>query len=435
MNEVQENEQQFYVEDIAIFKTKMLNWANTHFSIFCFLDSCGYAEKNSAFNWVLAAGTRSFVSLSSENAAADINNFLSENEGWKFGHLGYDLKNQFENLASKNKTSSGFGPGFLFIPQVLIKSIKDSIIISSEEVNAKEIFAQIWEEEIPIYKEYKIAAQSIPSTITKEKYLAIIKKLQEHIQQGDCYEINFCRYHEARNFKAQPIQLFIDLIKQSPVPFAALYKNEEHFCICASPERFIKKTGNTIISQPIKGTARRILYDEVKDKELLHTLKESEKNKSENVMVTDLVRNDLSRICVAGSVQVSELFGLHSFPLVHHMISTVQGQLKDNIQLGKILQATFPMGSMTGAPKKKVMELIDEYETKSRGLFSGSIGYIDPDGNFDFNVVIRSIFYDAKQHHLSFYAGGAITIYSNAEEEWDECELKTAAIKKVLSGA
>lgn len=205
--------------------------------------------------------------------------------------------------------------------------------------------------------------------------------------------------------------------------------------MCASPERFIKKEGSKIISQPIKGTAKRNLIDVEKDKELIYYLKQSPKEQSENIMIVDLVRNDLSKICNAGSVVVEELMEVYSFKQVHQMISTVAGDLKVGVNFYDILKALFPMGSMTGAPKLKVMQLIDAYEKSRRNIYSGSVGYINPDGDFDFNVVIRSILYDDAANKLSYQVGSAITHYSNAEDEYDECLLKASAIEKVLCAA
>jgi para-aminobenzoate synthetase component 1 len=149
-------------------------------------------------------------------------------------------------------------------------------------------------------------------------------------------------------------------------------------------------------------------------------------------MVVDLVRNDLSKVCEEGTVQVDELFGIYSFPQVHQMISTISGKLKNNISFSEIIRATFPMGSMTGAPKRRVMQLIEQYETTKRGIFSGAVGYISPDGDFDFNVVIRSIMYNKSSGYLSFQTGSAITFYSDPQAEWEECLLKAEAMKKVF---
>jgi para-aminobenzoate synthetase component 1 len=223
------------------------------------------------------------------------------------------------------------------------------------------------------------------------------------------------------------------LLEISPTPFSALYGLNGKYLICASPERFLKKTGSEIISQPMKGTARRDLQDKNNDDHLKQSLFEDAKERAENVMVVDLVRNDLSKVCKDGSVKVDELFGVYSFPQVHQMVSTVSGELKEKVSFSEIIKATFPMGSMTGAPKIRVMELIDQYEPTGRGLFSGSVGYIDAEGNFDFNVVIRSILYNASTSNLSYYAGSGITFYSDAEKEWEECLLKAEAIRQVLT--
>ena len=210
------------------------------------------------------------------------------------------------------------------------------------------------------------------------------------------------------------------------------YKINEKYLLCASPERYINKQGSSIISQPIKGTIKRDLQDSKLDNQNKTELQNSQKDKSENVMVVDLVRNDLSKISTEGSVKVEELFGIYSFPQVHQMISTITGELKPLIGLNEILDATFPMGSMTGAPKKKVMQLIEEYEQSNRGIYSGCVGYINPQKDFDFNVVIRSIMYNEINQYLSYQVGGGITFYSDPEKEYEECLLKAEAIRKVL---
>ena len=273
----------------------------------------------------------------------------------------------------------------------------------------------------------------IKGLLSKEEYIGKINKLKWHIQRGDCYEINFCQEFYAENAEIEPHRVFSELMKVSPNPFSAFYRLNDKYLLCASPERFLLKKNNQLVSQPIKGTMKRNLQDRRVDEALKKELRESPKEQSENVMVVDLVRNDLSRICEEGSVKVEELFGIYSFPQVHQMISTITGDLKKDMGLLQILNAVFPMGSMTGAPKHRVMELIDEYESQSRGIFSGSVGYISSEGDFDFNVVIRSIMYNSSEKYLSYQVGSGITFYSNAENEWEECLLKAEAIKKVLA--
>jgi para-aminobenzoate synthetase component 1 len=273
----------------------------------------------------------------------------------------------------------------------------------------------------------------IQKRIQKEEYLSTIGQLQKHILRGDCYEINFCQEFYAEKIIIDPVIVYQKLTSVSPNPFSALYRVNDKWLICASPERFLKKQGNRILSQPIKGTSKRITDNKLQDEKSKERLLHSNKDRSENVMVVDLVRNDLAKICKEGTVQVDELYGIYSFPQVHQMISTISGELKKNISFTEMIRATFPMGSMTGAPKKRVMQLIEQYEKTKRGIFSGALGYISPGGDFDFNVVIRSIMYNASSGYLSFQAGSGITFYSDPEKEWEECMLKAEAIKTVLS--
>jgi para-aminobenzoate synthetase component 1 len=231
-----------------------------------------------------------------------------------------------------------------------------------------------------------------------------------------------------------PLTLYKRLSEASPNPFSCYYRINHSYLLCASPERYITRKGNRLMSQPIKGTSARIKEDAGADDAAKKALYASAKDRSENVMVVDLVRNDLSRICKEGTVQVDELYGIYTYPQVHQMISTISGEQKDGVSFWEILQATFPMGSMTGAPKIRVMELIEQYELSRRGLFSGAVGYMAPNGDFDFNVVIRSIFYNESNSHLSYQVGGGITWYSHPEEEYEECMLKALAIKAVLAG-
>ncbi|KAA2240999.1 anthranilate synthase component I family protein [Chitinophaga agrisoli] len=270
------------------------------------------------------------------------------------------------------------------------------------------------------------------SHLHREGYLQAVRALQQHILRGDCYEVNFCRDNFIRDINIHPLTLFDKLNKLSPAPFAAYYKVKDQYLLCSSPERFMQQQGQTVISQPIKGTTRR-LADPFLDAQARETLYNSPKERSENVMVVDLVRNDLAHTATPGSVAVEELYGIYSFAHVHHMISTVKATRQPDLPFTAVMQHAFPMGSMTGAPKIKVMQLIDQYEPTRRGLFSGAVGYITPEGDFDLNVVIRSILYNAAARYLSFPTGSAITFYSDPVKEWEECLLKAEAMVKVLS--
>ncbi|HLF46201.1 MAG TPA: anthranilate synthase component I family protein, partial [Chitinophagaceae bacterium] len=321
---------------------------------------------------------------------------------------------------------------YFFEAEIMIRLSEKELIIESDG-NAELIFRQLMETPVAVNAKREASSFELKQRFSKAEYQNTVIDLKWHILRGDCYEINFCNEFFAENVTIDPLLVYNKLSSFSPNPFSALYKTEDKFLICASPERFLKKEAGRILSQPIKGTSSRFLPDEDKDFLSKKNLSESRKDRSENVMVVDLVRNDLSQVCVQGTVTVDELFGIYSFPQVHQMISTVSGKLKENISFGEIINATFPMGSMTGAPKKRVMELIEKYEKSERGIFSGALGYITPDGDFDFNVVIRSIMYNDTEKYVSFMAGAGITFYSDPEQEYEECLLKAEAMKRSLS--
>ncbi len=419
----------FTIDNFAEFRIKMLNWLKP-FNIFCLLDNCGYHFEDPAFECLLAVGCKARLELNAGNAFEALKEFSAAQDDWLFGHLGYDLKNETEQLQSDNFDGVGFKDVHFFVPEIVLQLSKNSLTIFCEE-DAVQIFSAI-QCSSRIIEETNTSSLEISNRFTQTAYINTIQKLQQHILRGDCYEINFCQEFYSADAIIDPFAVYQKLTTLSPNPFAALYKADDKYCICASPERYLKKKGNKIFSQPIKGTAKRFLTDEQMDVTSKRQLLNSEKEKSENVMVVDLVRNDLSKVCNQGTVRVEELFGIYSFPQVHQMISTISGEIRDDVDWTDIAKATFPMGSMTGAPKKRVMQLIEQYEQTRRGLFSGSIGYIDPTGDFDFNVVIRSIFYNATDRYLSFQAGSAITFYCDATKEYEECLLKAEVLKKAL---
>lgn len=409
-------------------KEKVLNWAQ-QFDTFCFLDNHQYQIGPHTQECLLAAGVKDRLDISGDDFLEQLDRFTGKKSRWLFGHLGYDLKNGLEQLSSSHPDRVGFSDLSFFEPAVLLRLNETKLVIEAGDPLAIHNDIQA----MPATTDASPASPvAIEQRITQEEYLSIIRKLQQHILRGDCYEINFCQEFYSTGAVIDPLNVYHHLSRISPNPFSAFYRQNDKWLICASPERFIKKEGTRILSQPIKGTAKRIPDDEAGDKKIKQDLFNNPKDRSENVMVVDLVRNDLAKICEEGTVQVDELYGIYSFPQVHQMISTVSGELKKDVSFPDIIKATFPMGSMTGAPKKKVMELIEQYEKTKRGVFSGAIGYISPEGDFDFNVVIRSILYNATAKYLSFQAGSAITFYSDPEKEWEECLLKAAAIRQAL---
>lgn len=421
----------FPIADLQQTKLQVLNWAN-RFNICCLLDNQQYHLSPHSFEVLIAAGATQTVKASAGNAFDQLLALHNESRDWLFGHMGYDLKNELEtDLHSHHPDGIGFPDLFFFVPEVILQLSETEISIGVSGHG----HAGIWQQ-IQSMPDSDPAAPhqitSIHSRIDREEYIRIIRQIQQHILRGDCYELNFCQEFFATGCTIDPVAVYDRLCQTSPNPFAAFYKTGDHYLLCASPERYLKKTGNTILSQPIKGTWQRDTENREEDERNRNRLLHSAKDRSENVMIVDLVRNDLSKICAEGKVGVDELFGIYSFPQVHQMISTISGQLRPDIHFMDAIKATFPMGSMTGAPKKRVMELIEQYEKTRRGVFSGSVGYITPEGDFDFNVIIRSILYNTSSRYLSFQAGSGITFYSDPGQEYEECLLKAAAIKKVL---
>jgi para-aminobenzoate synthetase component I len=419
----------FPVDDIISLKQQVLSWCN-RFNICCFFDNHEYQSNLHSYECLAAAGA-TCIFEPGDDFFASLSAFDNSVNDWIFGHFNYDLKNLVDTqLTSSHRDEIRFPDCFLFIPQVVIRLSEQFLEIGAVDDNADLIYKQILDEQIV---DEGIEPVELQPRITRSEYIATINKLLAHLKRGDCYEVNYCQEFFANAIIA-PLAVYKRLNRISPNPFSAFYRVNNKYLLSASPERYIKKTGDTIISQPIKGTATRSLLNSEQDNYNKVALKNSPKERSENVMVVDIVRNDLSKICMEGTVKVDELFGVYSFPNVHQMISTVSGQLKNGLRVSDVLKATFPMGSMTGAPKKRVMELIEKYEVTKRGIYSGTVGYISPQKDFDFSVVIRSIMYNESLNYLSYQVGGGITYYSDPGKEYDECLLKAKAINAVFAG-
>jgi len=357
---------------------------------------------------------------------ANMNEFM-------FGHIGYNFKSTTEHVRCHFPNVDGFPDYGFFAADIVIRRSESNCV----EIGYKsEPHLNTFMHRLAHIRKRIASRNSIELQphLSKEEYISRVRSLLKHIQRGDIYEVNFCLGFSAVNFEFNPAHSFIKLSELTDAPFGALYKHEDSWLICGSPERYISRTGDTVISQPIKGTRKRS-RDPAVDEDLKAELKNDPKERSENVMIVDLVRNDLSRFALPGSVEVSELFGIYTFKTVHQMISTVQCKVSNETSSAEIIQKTFPMGSMTGAPKRRAIELAEQYETQSRGIYSGTVGVISPDGDFDFNVVIRSITWNAKTGYLSIMAGSAITSLSDPEKEYEECMLKLEAMKRAIESA
>jgi len=368
-----------------------------------------------------------------EGAWSDLRAWSTQHRDWRLGYFSYDLKNEFEQLTSQNSDLIGFPLFCFYQPRYVVLKEEGQWRVEYLQSEDTEESVRRWIHSLPfveILVDGCVAIQ-LNERVSKSQYLSNVKAIQQHIVRGDIYEINYCveLYKEA--VQLDVIQLYTRLLNISPVPFAAFVRSDDRYLMCASPERYIQKQGKVVVSQPIKGTAPRS-HEAEEDRRHRQQLLESEKERSENIMITDLVRNDLARIAERGSVNVDELCGIYAFQQVYQMISTVSAQLSEEHDWLDVIKATFPMGSMTGAPKVKAMELIEAFEDTKRGLYSGAVGYVTPDDDFDFNVVIRSLQYHQPTGYLSTMVGSAITAMSDPESEYRECLLKASAIKRVL---
>ena len=424
------------ITNIDEFKSKLLI-AGEKYKRFVFLDSNKYALESTStytyYKYDFLAGLGSVKEINNESIK-NLSDFNKQNNDWQFGYLTYDLKNELENLESKNTDNLNFSKLHFFIPEIVITCKNENVSFnyfsnqySEDEIN--EYIASILEIELHDLKEENTSVY-LAQRFSEKEYIETVNKLKKHIQLGDIYEINFCQEFFS-NSKINPIKTYLRLKEISPAPFSCFYKIDNKYLLSASPERFLKKEKNKIISQPIKGTIRRSA-NKKEDDRLKEKLYNDPKERAENIMIVDLVRNDLSKTANKGSVKVEELYGIYSFTQVHQMISTVSSVISNNTDIIDVIKNAFPMGSMTGAPKIRAMKLIEKYERTKRGLYSGAVGYISPEKNFDFNVVIRSILYNDDKNYVSFTVGGAITNLAIAESEYDECMVKAKAMIDVL---
>lgn len=386
-------------------------------------------DKFSIFQTIFSFGEKDFL-VSENDSFNKLRHFQNKYNDWMFGFLSYDLKNEIENLTSEN-VDKFKDPNLLFyIPETIFFISDNELRVESylTKIEIDKIINQIQSQSVHFTNNPKIDLQFRE---TKQEYVQKINQIKGHIQKGDIYEMNYCQEMYSEGTSIDPAKVFLDLNQSSMAPFSVYFKYDKKYLLCSSPERFLQKQKDVIISQPIKGTRKRG-GSKKEDFQLKEQLTQCQKEKSENVMITDLVRNDLSKTALRSSVKVNELCGIYTFERVHQMISTISSRLDDEFDFVDVLETTFPMGSMTGAPKIKSMQLIEKYETIKRSIYSGAFGYISPNKDFDFNVVIRSILYNEIDSYVSVMVGGAITINSDPIEEYEECMVKAKAMIEVL---
>ena len=415
------NSKKFTEIDIKFFKEKII--------LFSKENTCSIVlnsnNSSSTYDLVFAYGVNSHIS-SSMNSLQKLDRFINKTNDWLFGFLSYELKNEIENLKSKNIINHNIPNLYFFQPNTVVL-VKDNVInllcLPNNDPDTE--FHKIIN--YTSNNESSVKKHNLHQRFSKIEYLNTVNKIKERIRLGDIYELNFCIDYFSDNSIINPFKSYKYLNSLTESPMSVFFKFKSLYLISSSPERFVKKIGNKIITEPIKGTIRRVknLKEDLKN---INYLKNNSKELSENHMIVDLVRNDLSKIAKKGSVKVKELSNLYSFKNVHQLISTVEAKINNSLKLSEILKSSFPMGSMTGAPKIRSMQFIEEFEKTQRGIYSGSIGYISPKKDFDFNVVIRSIIYNSNKKNLNINVGSAITFASDPEKEYEECKLKAEAM-------
>ncbi|CAM4054686.1 anthranilate synthase component I family protein [Flavobacterium antarcticum] len=420
------------IENPTLLKKQLLQWSQ-QFREIIFLDSNENDSTYSSYDCIVAVDAFTAIQTDYTNAFDDLNVYQTITKDWLFGYFSYDLKNDTEKLVSQNKDELDFPDLFFFQPKKILflkgnqlelkylNVCNDEMESDYQEIIHFEILKQTFQNEI-----------SIQQQVSKPAYIEKVTKMLDYIQNGTLYEANFCMEFFALETIINPAATFESLNEISKAPFSSFYKNNKHFAISASPERYLKKIAEKCISQPIKGTSKRF-SDQIEDNLSKTNLANDPKERAENIMIVDLVRNDLSKTAQKDSVVVEELCQVYSFLQVHQMISTISSLVKPEFSAVDVLKTTFPMGSMTGAPKISAMKIIEELEETKRGLYSGAIGYFTPENDFDFNVVIRSILYNEAKKYVSFSVGSAITSKSEPEKEYEECLLKARAMRLVLN--
>lgn len=422
----------YEIKDLSLLKDKLLVWSK-QFREVVWLDSNNFPRNYEAFDAILAVDAFTLIKTDSDNAFLKLKEYQSNTKDWLFGYLTYDLKNDTEDLVSNNFDGVRFPELFFFQPKRLFLIKGNTVTMEYLHVVDDELDFD-WDEinnQTLLHEEVREEPIKVSLRITKDQYFEKIGKVLEHIHRGDIYEMNFCQEFYAKDTTIDPLRVYKELNAISRPPFATFLKLDDNYLLSASPERYLKKEGKNIISQPIKGTAKRS-SDPEEDRILKDELSNDQKERSENIMIVDLVRNDLAKTAEKGSVTVEELCEIYSFDQVHQMISTISSRVSHTTSPVEILRTTFPMGSMTGAPKVSAMQIIEDLEETKRGLYSGAVGYFTPLDDFDFNVIIRSILYNELEQYVSFSVGGAITSKSIPEKEYEECLVKAKAMRTVL---
>lgn len=422
------------VTDIHSIKEQLLQWADS-FEQVVWLDSNAYPNNDNKYEAVLAVDADRIFQTDSKEGLNELKEYRKSNKDWLFGYLSFDAGRTINSTKENNRASdslqfsklSFFHPKKVFLLKEGSVEIHYSSDIENEIETDWKVIRELAVEEIPlVFPDLKINAR-----LSKQEYFDKFQKIQAYIEQGEISEINFCQEFYASATLENPLAVYQHLNEISKPPFAAYLRMNDKYVLCASPERYLSNTNGKLKTQPIKGTAKR--KENIEEDELARkALEEDRKEILENTITTEMIVEELQAIAKKGSVQITELCKTYTFKQVHQLISTIVCDLKPELHPVDAISGTYPMGSMTGIPKENSLAIIEELENFNRSLYSGSIGYFTPKDDFDFNVVIRSILYNAKNKYVSFSAGGAITALANPESEYKECLVKVKAMEEVL---
>lgn len=422
------------VTDIHSIKEQLLQWADS-FEQVVWLDSNAYPNNDNKYEAVLAVDADRIFQTDSKEGLNELKEYRKSNKDWLFGYLSFDAGRTIDSTKENNRASdslqfsklSFFHPKKVFLLKEGSVEIHYSSDIENEIETDWKVIRELAVEEIPlVFPDLKINAR-----LSKQEYFDKFQKIQAYIEQGEISEINFCQEFYASATLENPLAVYQHLNEISKPPFAAYLRMNDKYVLCASPERYLSNTNGKLKTQPIKGTAKR--KENIEEDELARkALEEDRKEILENTITTEMIVEELQAIAKKGSVQITELCKTYTFKQVHQLISTIVCDLKPELHPLDAISGTYPMGSMTGIPKENSLAIIEELENFNRSLYSGSIGYFTPKDDFDFNVVIRSILYNAKNKYVSFSAGGAITALANPESEYKECLVKVKAMEEVL---
>lgn len=404
------------------------------------------------FQTLLTKGAQTDIEQNGINNSTDIDPFLVLQQqltqfekakptslpfcGGAIGLFCYDLARQIEQLPEIAQDDQHY-------PEMLVGLYDWAIVVDHQTQKAclasmayHQSTNTIWPQLIEQLANKNVHSQQVmtvsgklSSETTEQNYQQTFNRIKHYIKEGDCYQVNLAkRFSITAN--GDPWHAYQLLRQNNPAPFSAYFETPHVTILSSSPERLLKLENNHVETKPIKGTRPRDLSNQDNDLALANVLKNSTKDLAENLMIVDLLRNDLGKVCKPGSINVPKPFAIESFATVHHMVSTVTGQLADDQNAVSLLRACFPGGSITGAPKLRAMEIIEELEHSRRGAYCGSIAYIGFDGRMDSNILIRTLVYNEQSLH--FWAGGGIVADSDSAQEYQEINDKAAAIFDVI---